>query len=343
MVRVKMMIDQLNELGITMDDVTKYRKHMSTIRQYGRDGRSKCKTKDVYDDVSKKRKAHSEVDSDSLSESSDLQKKQKTNNKEEDNREEDKTRAKFYKKLKKVQQRLNVVPEAKADFNQSKLEDYNIIKDEATKLGGLFGQALDNKLGMMHDKLKTEIGAISSMQGHLQAQIGAIEAHVARVKSRMREIVLDFNELCKLIHLYAIEFRDFASFKVGEYHGAGPLRKPPSDPVVDVGHQGHVSAGTSPEADSKIDEEVVHGKEGVDDNVTGSSIDEEGVADKEDDDNVTGSSTYEEAVATKEDDDEHVTTTSTDEEAVAVKEDVDDDVTGSSTSEEDDDEDLVAT
>ncbi|KAI9110058.1 hypothetical protein K1719_019099 [Acacia pycnantha] len=48
-----------------------------------------------------------------------------TKNDEEDNVPVDKTRARLYKKLKR-KQRTNVVPEAKADYNQNKLEDYDI-------------------------------------------------------------------------------------------------------------------------------------------------------------------------------------------------------------------------
>ncbi|KAI9081721.1 hypothetical protein K1719_036324 [Acacia pycnantha] len=48
-----------------------------------------------------------------------------TENDEEDNVRVDKTRARLYKKL-KWKQRENVAPEAKADYNQTKLEDYDI-------------------------------------------------------------------------------------------------------------------------------------------------------------------------------------------------------------------------
>ncbi|KAI9125967.1 hypothetical protein K1719_003385 [Acacia pycnantha] len=48
-----------------------------------------------------------------------------TENDEDDNVPVDKTRARLYKKLKR-KQRTNVVPEAKADYNQNKLEDYDI-------------------------------------------------------------------------------------------------------------------------------------------------------------------------------------------------------------------------
>ncbi|KAI9117934.1 hypothetical protein K1719_011076 [Acacia pycnantha] len=107
MARVKMTPDRLKELGIIMEDVTRYRKHMSTIRWCGRDGGSKYKTKEEYDKyegaakrkrdneakeakkrkraekrntatmVSKKRKGQTEVDGDSSSESSGRQKKAK--------------------------------------------------------------------------------------------------------------------------------------------------------------------------------------------------------------------------------------------------------------------------
>ncbi|KAI9117968.1 hypothetical protein K1719_011110 [Acacia pycnantha] len=75
--------------------------------------------------VSKKRKGQTEVDGDSLSESSDHGSSE-SNHKEEDNGGEGKRRAKLYKKLKKVHRRPNGVPEAKTKFNQSKLEDHDI-------------------------------------------------------------------------------------------------------------------------------------------------------------------------------------------------------------------------
>ncbi|KAI9126568.1 hypothetical protein K1719_002164 [Acacia pycnantha] len=109
--RVKMTLDQLKELGITMEDVSNYRKHMSTIWQCRRDGGSKYMSKDIYDEyeedakwkrdneakeakkrkclaknnadtgVFKKRKAPSEVDGESLSESSSKHKKKKAEQK----------------------------------------------------------------------------------------------------------------------------------------------------------------------------------------------------------------------------------------------------------------------
>ncbi|KAI9083298.1 hypothetical protein K1719_034830 [Acacia pycnantha] len=181
MATVKMTADRLNELGITMEDVSKYMKHMSTIRQCGRDGGSKYKTKEVYDEYeeaakwkreneakeakkrkraakknadasvsNKKRKAHSEgwKPTESDHGSSEI------NNEEYDNVGEDKSKVKFYKKLKKVQLRPNVVPEAKADFNQSKLEDYDI---RLMEMGALFGQVLDDKLGVMKAELQSMI------------------------------------------------------------------------------------------------------------------------------------------------------------------------------------------
>ncbi|KAI9100865.1 hypothetical protein K1719_023989 [Acacia pycnantha] len=106
MARVKMTLDRLKELGITMEDVRNYRKHMATIRRCGREGGSKYRMKEDYDEyegaakwkrdneakeakkrkhaerknatatVSKKRKGHIEVDGDS-SKSSGTQKCQK--------------------------------------------------------------------------------------------------------------------------------------------------------------------------------------------------------------------------------------------------------------------------
>ncbi|KAI9084092.1 hypothetical protein K1719_033948 [Acacia pycnantha] len=113
------------------------------------------------DTMSKKKKGHIQVDSDSSSESSGTQERQKVeakkqgkakvivsessggddkgwkptesdhgssegNEEEEDIVGEDKRRAKLYQKLKKVHRRPNMVPESKADFNQSTLEDYDV-------------------------------------------------------------------------------------------------------------------------------------------------------------------------------------------------------------------------
>ncbi|KAI9081483.1 hypothetical protein K1719_036629 [Acacia pycnantha] len=239
MARVKMTPDRLEQLGITMEDVRNYRKHMGTIRRCAREGGSKYKTKEDYDEyegaakwkhqneakeakkrkraerknvtatVSKKRKGHIEVDGDSSSESSGTQKRQKVAAKKQGKAKvvvsdssggndrgwkpsdsdhgEDKRRAKLYKKLKKVHRRPNMVPEAKADFNQSTLEDYDVRKygsqgvkgvkckaerpptpsaksgpshvgeDGAAELGELFGQVLDEKLGVMKAELRSFI------------------------------------------------------------------------------------------------------------------------------------------------------------------------------------------
>ncbi|KAI9126676.1 hypothetical protein K1719_002272 [Acacia pycnantha] len=55
-----------------------------------------------------------------------------TDNDEEDNVTVDKTRARLFKKL-KAAQRENVAPEAKADYNQTKLEDYDIRYQDWTQ------------------------------------------------------------------------------------------------------------------------------------------------------------------------------------------------------------------
>ncbi|KAI9105170.1 hypothetical protein K1719_022699 [Acacia pycnantha] len=81
-----------------------------------------------------------------------------TNKDDEENVGVDKTRAKLYKKL-RVKQRENVAPEPKGDFNQSKLEDYDIIEDGVAALGALFGQVLDVKLSLMKAELQALIEA----------------------------------------------------------------------------------------------------------------------------------------------------------------------------------------
>ncbi|KAI9121874.1 hypothetical protein K1719_007264 [Acacia pycnantha] len=123
--------------------------------------RKRVERKNATATVSKKRKGHIEVDGDSSSKSSGTQKCQKVeakkqgkakvivsessggndkgwkptesdhgssegNEEEEDIVGEGKRRAKLYQKLKKVHRRPNMVPESKADFNQSTLEDYDV-------------------------------------------------------------------------------------------------------------------------------------------------------------------------------------------------------------------------
>ncbi|KAI9107984.1 hypothetical protein K1719_020857 [Acacia pycnantha] len=134
--------------------------------------RKRAERKNVTATTSKKRKGHMEVDGDSSSESSGTQKRQKVEakkqgkakvvvsdssggndrgwkpsdsdhgssegNEEEDHIvREDKRRAKLYKKLKKVHRRPNMVPEAKADFNQSTLEDYDVRKSGSQGVKGV--------------------------------------------------------------------------------------------------------------------------------------------------------------------------------------------------------------
>ncbi|KAI9118870.1 hypothetical protein K1719_010315 [Acacia pycnantha] len=116
-----------------------------------------------------------------------------TKNDEEENVGVDNTKARLYKKLKR-KQRENVAPEAKADYNQTKLEDYDIrdqtvevneknlmawlsVKapqakdttftgDEMDKIllegemGALFGKVLDDALGV----LKAELQAMIEVQ-----------------------------------------------------------------------------------------------------------------------------------------------------------------------------------
>ncbi|KAI9118815.1 hypothetical protein K1719_010260 [Acacia pycnantha] len=162
MARVKMTPDRLKELGITMEDVRNYRKHMATIQRCGREEGSKYRTKEDYDEYegvakwkrdneakeAKKRKraerktAKVEAKKQGkakviVSESSGGDDKgwkptesnhgsSEGNEEEEDIVGEGKRRAKLYQKLKKVHRRLNMVPESKADFYQSTLEDYDV-------------------------------------------------------------------------------------------------------------------------------------------------------------------------------------------------------------------------
>ncbi|KAI9126337.1 hypothetical protein K1719_002758 [Acacia pycnantha] len=170
MARVKMTPDRLKELGITMEDVRNYRKHMGAAKwkrqNEAKEAKKRKRAREEECDRARRRrreratwrstvihhrnprvhktpKARGEETgkakvvvvagsggNDRGWKPSDSDHGSSEGNEEEDDIvREDKRRAKLYKKLKKVHRRPNMVPEAKADFNQSTLEDYDVRRE----------------------------------------------------------------------------------------------------------------------------------------------------------------------------------------------------------------------
>ncbi|KAI9126752.1 hypothetical protein K1719_002348 [Acacia pycnantha] len=224
MARVKMTEERMKEMGITIDDVREYRRQRGIEKKEAKKKQREAKNKGDAT-VSQKRKEPPQVDPNSAATPKNKKQKAKqvkqgkekvvisescssddkgwkptpsangssdTENDEEENVRVDKTRARLYKKLKR-KQRENVAPEAKADYNKTKLEDYDtrgqtvevnekklmawlsvkapqakdttFTGDEMDKillqgeLRALFGKVMDDALGVLKAELQAVIEA----------------------------------------------------------------------------------------------------------------------------------------------------------------------------------------
>ncbi|KAI9113709.1 hypothetical protein K1719_014960 [Acacia pycnantha] len=129
---------------------------------------------------------------------------------EDDSDGADGVREKLYKKLRK-KQRPSVIPEAKADYNQRKLEDYDMCE------GDKVPPSTPEPKGAHTGAPETE---------PFSAQpYGDVVGQMAKMETRMTSIDLDFDVLRSFIHLYATDFKDFAAFLSSQKQPAGPSNR----------------------------------------------------------------------------------------------------------------------
>ncbi|KAI9078722.1 hypothetical protein K1719_039309 [Acacia pycnantha] len=144
----------------------------------------------------------------------------------------DGVRKKLYKKLRK-KQRPSVIPEAKADYNQQKLEDYDMREGEKVPPSTTEPEGPHTRAPETEPFPAQPYGDIAAMLGQiveekvvpLKTTLADVVGQLAKMETRMTTIALDLDVLRQFIHLYATDFKDFAAFLSSQKQPAGPSNR----------------------------------------------------------------------------------------------------------------------
>ncbi|KAI9111133.1 hypothetical protein K1719_017744 [Acacia pycnantha] len=190
---------------------------------------------------------------------------------DEENEHVDQMRSKLYKKTKQ-HQKASAIPESKSDFNQSKLEEYDMrdpsFEEGVTEVGAMFSKIVDEKLGLLKADLHSTLN---------------------KMESRLRAMALDLKDVRGFIYIYATEFKTFAASRATKHDMGCPSTKPTNEsskskdksPTIDDhDHEAGGDSSTEQEGDNEGDGD--NNDEADDDSKTEEGGEEEGDGDSDD-------------------------------------------------------------